>query len=416
MSFLITASQQYATGSDIDLVRLLSSFQPLSMYAHQAGASQFNPTCDLRSGFTSLCSSIQLDPHSTTLGFRHTRIHASSSYMSICLLDGYSPPISARSRRFVGIATGLRVVDVLFPIAQGQRELVIGDRQTGKTQIIISSSFSQLFRNGQVGARKVIVSYLSNLGQRTSSSVRAYNALRYNSAANYSVSLLASVTSTMSAQFIGPLSITALAELSRNTGNHAHVSYDDFSKHAVAYRQLCLYLRKPAGREAFPSDVFYLHARILERACCLSHNFSLGTLLSLPVIETLSNDLSAYIATNVISITDGQLYLDVTLFGMGSCPAVNIDKSVSRVGAKSQDAVFRAISFRILSLINNYKQESDVAVKSEGFKQRAHRYSHLMAIFVQRSCSDRWSNLLYLWMLVSGLLDSIPSNMLHLTI
>jgi proton translocating ATP synthase F1 alpha subunit len=309
--------------------------------------------------------------------------------MSICLLDGYSPPISARSRRLVGISTGLRVVDVLFPIAQGQRELVIGDRQTGKTQLIISSCFSQLFRNGQVGARKSIISYLSNLGQRTSSSVRAYTSIRYNSADEFAVSLLASVTSTMSSQFIGPLSITSLAELSRNFGNHAHVSYDDFSKHAIAYRQLCLYLRKPAGREAFPSDVFYLHARILERSCSLSHEFSLGTLLSLPVIETLSNDLSAYIATNVVSITDGQLYLDVTLFGTGSCPAVSIEKSVSRVGAKSQDALFRSISFSINRLINDYKQESDVAIKSAGFKLRAHRYSHILRLFIQRTCNDR---------------------------
>lgn len=135
--------------------------------------------------------------------------------------------------------------------------------------------------------------------------------------------------------------------------------------------------------------MFYLHARILERSCCLSHLFSLGTLLSLPVIETLSNDLSAYIATNVISITDGQLYLDVTLFGIGSCPAVSIDKSVSRVGAKSLDALFRAVSFRIYSLIGDYKQESDVAIKSDGFKLREHRYKHLMAVFIQRSCSDR---------------------------
>jgi F-type H+-transporting ATPase subunit alpha len=213
--------------------------------------------------------------------------------------------------------------------------------------------------------------------------------IQYNNAAKYSVSLLASVTATMSAQFIGPLAITALAELSRNVGNHAHVSYDDFSKHAIAYRQLCLYLRKPAGREAFPSDVFYLHARILERACSLSHLFSLGTLMSLPVIETLANDLSAYIATNVISITDGQLYLDVTLFGTGQCPAVNMDKSVSRVGGASQDVVFRNVSFRIKQLINNYKQEVDAAVKSDGFKVRAHRYGHVISMFVQRTCTDR---------------------------
>lgn len=186
--------------------------------------------------------------------------------------------------------------------------------------------------------------------------------------------------------------MTAIAELSRNAGDHCLVAYDDLSKHAVAYRQLCLYLRKPAGREAFPSDVFYLHARILERSCCLSHAMSLGTLMALPIIETLSNDLSAYIATNVISITDGQLYLDVSLFGLGLCPAISLDKSVSRVGAKSLDAVFRLLSFRIYSLIGDYKQESDVAVKSDAFRLRAYRFDHLITLYVQRACVDRWSN------------------------
>lgn len=307
-------------------------------------------------------------------------------------------------------------MDVLYPIAQGQRELIIGDRQTGKSQLILASVFSQIFRNTQVGVRKILVSYLASLGQRTSSAVRTYTSIRYNDCVHFTVNLLASVTSTMSAQFIAPLSITSLAELSRNQGNHAHVSYDDFSKHAVAYRQLSLYLRKPVGREAFPSDVFYLHARILERSCCLSAAMSGGTLLSLPVIETLSNDLSAYIATNVVSITDGQLYLDATQFGLGLCPAVSMDKSVSRVGAKSQDSLFKAVSFRVNTLIRDYKQEVDVAVKTEGFKLRSHRYNHLVSMFVQRSSSDRWSNLLYLWMLVSGLLDNIPASMLHITI
>jgi len=199
----------------------------------------------------------------------------------------------------------------------------------------------------------------------------------------------------MSAQFISPLTATSISELYRNSGNHCHASYDDFSKHAVAYRQLCLYLKKPAGREAFPSDVFYLHARILERSCCLSHSLSLGSLLSLPVIETLSNDLSAYIATNVISITDGQLYLDVSLFGLGCCPAISIEKSVSRVGAKSLDNMFRSLSFRVYSLIGDYKQESDTAVKSDVFRLREHRYGLLLTMFVQRSAVDRFSNTLF---------------------
>jgi F-type H+/Na+-transporting ATPase subunit alpha len=139
----------------------------------------------------------------------------------------------------------------------------------------------------------------------------------------------------MSSQFISPLASSAVLELQRNIGFDCGISYDDLSKHAVSYRQLCLFMKKPAGREAFPSDVFYLHARILERSCALSSKFSSGTMMSLPIIETLNNDLSAYIATNVISITDGQLYMDVTLFGTGMCPAVSMEKSVSRVGAKS---------------------------------------------------------------------------------
>jgi F0F1-type ATP synthase alpha subunit len=329
------------------------------------------------------------------------------------LVDGNSPSIASRSRRFVGISTGLRLVDVMFPIAQGQRELIIGDRQTGKTQVVMASSFSQAYRNSQVCSRKRILSYISSLGQRISSSVRCFSTAFYNDVDIYTVSLLASITSTMSAQFIGPLSATAIAELSRNSGEHCHVSYDDLSKHAVAYRQLCLYLRKPAGREAFPSDVFYLHARILERSCCLAPTMSLGTLLSLPVIETLSNDLSAYIATNVISITDGQLYLDVTLFGIGCCPAISLEKSVSRVGAKSLDPLFRSLSFRIYSLIGDYKQEAGVALKSEAFRVREHRYSHLIRLYIQRSSIDRWSNTIYIWCLITGWLDAVHPSILH---
>jgi F0F1-type ATP synthase alpha subunit len=223
----------------------------------------------------------------------------------------------------------------------------------------------------------------------------------------------------MTSQFIGPLSSSALSELNRNTGGHNSLSYDDFSKHAIAYRQLCLYLRKPAGREAFPSDVFYLHARILERSCCLSHFSTLGTMMSLPVIETLSNDLSAYIATNVISITDGQLYLDVSLFGTGICPAISTDKSVSRVGAKSLDPMSRAYGFRIYSLLGDVKQESESAVKSDGAKLRAHRSSLTTTLFIQRIGSDRLDNSIVLLALTSGSLDSLPrvlTNILALSL
>lgn len=215
----------------------------------------------------------------------------------------------------------------------------------------------------------------------------------------------------MTAQFIGPLAGTAVCEMGRNLGGHAAVVYDDLSKHAIAYRQLCLYLRKPAGREAFPSDVFYLHARILERSCCLALDSSMGTLMSLPVIETLSNDLSAYIATNVVSITDGQLYLDVGLFGTGVLPAVSTDKSVSRVGAKSLDYVLRTSGFNIYALLGAAKQESGEAMDSAA-KVRRMRAGNIVTVCTQRSSNDRVDNSVLLGMMCAGMGDGLPRDVL----
>lgn len=167
--------------------------------------------------------------------------------------------------------------------------------------------------------------------------MRVFQVLTKNQCHSYTTFCISSPTSSMTLMFLNPLSGTCLAEYFRNQGFPALLIYDDLSKHAVSYRQVALFLRKPAGREAFPSDVFYIHARLLERSCCLNFLCGSGTITCLPVIETLSNDLSAYVATNVISITDGQLYLDSTIFGLGICPAVSTEKSVSRVGAKSLD-------------------------------------------------------------------------------
>jgi F0F1-type ATP synthase alpha subunit len=263
-------------------------------------------------------------------------------------------------------------------------------RQTDrKTFITLGTAISQKYRVLYSLLRKAISINLCTIGQRVSTSVRIFKYLSSANLDHHMCISMASITSSMTAQYMGPLISTAISEYERNCGAHCFLTYDDFSKHSVAFRQLCLFLRKPAGREAFPSDVFYLHARILERSCCLSHFQSLGTLMSLPIIETLSNDLSAYIATNVISITDGQLYLDVGLFGIGSCPAVSMEKSVSRVGAKSLDTVFRAISFRVYLLIGDYKQEIEIAAKSEMFKIRQLRFGHILAAFIQRSSLDR---------------------------
>jgi len=194
----------------------------------------------------------------------------------------------------------------------------------------------------------------------------------------HSTFLISPITNTMGSQYTAHLTATAISEIYRNLGHLYQGAYDDLSKHAVAYRQLCLFLRKPAGREAYPSDVFYLHARLLERSCNMGGVGFFGALMCLPVIETLNNDLSAYIATNVISITDGQLYLDLTLFGLGQCPAISTEKSVSRVGAKSLDELSRSSAFSLYSLVGAVKQEADSTNKSEGFLLRFVRYKKFM--------------------------------------
>lgn len=180
----------------------------------------------------------------------------------------------------------------------------------------------------------------------------------------------------VSSVYICPLASSSIIEASRYYGSHSAVCYDDLSKHAISYRQLCLFLKKPAGREAFPSDIFFVHARILERSCNLASSQSTGSTLCLPVIETLQNDLSAYIATNVVSITDGQIYCDTALFGSAQCPAVSLERSVSRVGAKSLPSLFRLTSFGIYSILSEYKQ---------GRLEYKNRYIAIQSQLVQRT-------------------------------
>jgi proton translocating ATP synthase F1 alpha subunit len=252
-------------------------------------------------------------------------------------VDAKAPNIMSRSRRLINVCTGFRLVDCLFPIATGQRELIIGDRQTGKSTLAISSTLAQLSPNTESCSRKKIFCVYVCTAQKCSTVMRLYELFRRNNVTQQVTIVFASVVESMSLQYISPLSGTAFSEYYRNSGHHCIIVYDDLSKHAVSYRQLSLALRKPAGREAFPSDIFFLHARLLERSCCLNSSRGSGTLTCLPIIETLGNDLSAYVATNVISITDGQLYLDAILFGHGIFPAVSPEKSVSRVGAKSLD-------------------------------------------------------------------------------
>jgi proton translocating ATP synthase F1 alpha subunit len=312
------------------------------------------------------------------------------------------------------ICTGFRLVDCLFPVALGQRELIIGDRQTGKSTLALYTIINQLSINMEVSFRKTLFGVIVCVAQKCSIVMRLYELLVRSISIEYIVIVFVSIVESMSLQFISPLSGSSIAEYFRNQGFNCMIVYDDLSKHAVSYRQLSLALRKPVGREAFPSDIFYLHARLLERSCCLNPRFSCGSLACLPIIETLNNDLSAYVATNIISITDGQLYLDCILFGHGIYPAISIEKSVSRVGAKSLDGFWRGLSFRLYTMMNEYKQELESVVKSSLFKIRKHRWERIYSIFQQRGVSYHYYNALLLVLMVHGFGDLVDIKLVKL--
>lgn len=333
---------------------------------------------------------------------------------SVLVIDPKIPNIVSRSRKLINVATGYKVIDCLFPISSGQRELIIGDRQCGKSILAISTVIEQVSRNHEVCTRKLMYAVVCLVSQKCTNVMRIYELLQRNEVDYYSVIVFAGIIESIVLQFISPLSSTAIAEFFRNQGFHCFVIYDDLSKHAISYRQLSLFLRKVVTREAFPSDIFYIHARLLERSCCLNYVKSSGTLTCFPIIETLSNDLSAFIATNVISITDGQLYLDSVLFGLGICPSVSIEKSVSRVGAKSLDSFWRSVSFKLYFMINEYKQEVDAAVKSVLFKLRKHRWDRVYNCFVQRSSIFTFYNVIVLMLCLHGFCDYVVVKFLKL--
>jgi F-type H+/Na+-transporting ATPase subunit alpha len=254
------------------------------------------------------------------------------------LIEVKAPGIISRKSVHEPLQTGLKALDPLIPIGRGQRELIIGDRQTGKTAIAIDTMINQKKSNDAAkgDASKVLYSVYVAIGQKMSTVVRIVTILRKADCLKYTVIVVASASDGAPSQYIAPFSGAAVGEFFRDNGMHAVIMYDDLSKHAVAYRQMCLLLRRPPGREAYPGDVFYLHSRLLERAAKLSNAEGAGSLTALPVIETQGNDVSAYIPTNVISITDGQIFLESTLFYKGIRPAVNAGLSVSRVGSAAQ--------------------------------------------------------------------------------
>jgi len=271
-------------------------------------------------------------------------------------VDVKAPGILPRRSVHEPMSTGLKAVDALIPIGRGQRELIIGDRQTGKTAIILDTFLNQ--KKGHVSGaenEKLYCVYVA-IGQKRSTVAQLVKVLEDAGAMEYSIVVAATASDAAPMQFLAPFTGCAIAEYFRDNGQHAVIAYDDLSKQAVAYRQMSLLLRRPPGREAFPGDVFYLHSRLLERAAKLNEKHGSGSLTALPVIETQANDLSAYIPTNVISITDGQIFLETDLFFQGVRPAVNAGLSVSRVGSDAQVKAMKQVAGSVKGELAQYRE------------------------------------------------------------
>ena len=257
-----------------------------------------------------------------------------------------APGIVARKSVHEPMATGIKSIDALIPIGRGQRELIIGDRQTGKTAIAIDAMLNQKDINKAAGSddkKKLFCIYVC-IGQKRSTVAQVVKKLQEEGAMEYSIVVAATASDPAPLQFLAPYTGAAMGEYFRDNGMHALIVYDDLSKHAVAYRQMSLLLRRPPGREAYPGDVFYVHSRLLERACKMSDALGAGSMTALPIIETQAGDVSAYIPTNVISITDGQIFLETGLFYKGVRPAVNVGLSVSRVGSAAQTKAMKQVA------------------------------------------------------------------------
>lgn len=251
-------------------------------------------------------------------------------------IERQAPPIMDRDPVTVPLQTGLKVIDALIPIGRGQRELILGDRQTGKTAIAIDAILNQRGQN--------VVCVYCAIGQRASAVAKAVAVLREKGAMDHTVVVVTEGNDPPGLAYIAPYAATSIAEHFMETGRDVLIVYDDLTQHAQAYRELSLLLRRPPGREAFPGDIFYIHSRLLERATHLAAKLGGGSLTALPIVETEAQNISAYIPTNLISITDGQIYLSPSLFELGVLPAVDVGKSVSRVGGKAQRAAYRAVA------------------------------------------------------------------------
>ena len=301
--------------------------------------------------------------------------------------DVKAPGIIPRKSVHEPMATGLKSVDSLIPIGRGQRELIIGDRQTGKTAVAIDTILNQKTYNDAAGddeSRKLYCIYVA-IGQKRSTVAQLVKKLEETGAIEYSIIVAATASDPAPMQFLAPYSATSMAEYFRDNGKHALIIYDDLSKQAVAYRQMSLLLRRPPGREAYPGDVFYLHSRLLERSAKLNEDNGSGSLTALPIIETQGGDVSAFIPTNVISITDGQIFLETELFYQGIRPAVNTGLSVSRVGSSAQTKSMKSVAGSIKLELAQYREMaafaqfgSDLDASTQALLNRGARLTELL--------------------------------------
>jgi F-type H+-transporting ATPase subunit alpha len=331
-------------------------------------------------------------------------------------VDVKAPGIIPRKSVHEPMATGLKSIDALIPVGRGQRELIIGDRQTGKTAILLDTILNQKPLNqGDDESQKLYCVYVA-VGQKRSTVAQFVKVLEEHGALEYSIIIAATASDPAPMQFLAPFSGCAMGEFFRDNGMHAVIVYDDLSKQAVAYRQMSLLLRRPPGREAYPGDVFYLHSRLLERAAKLNESQGSGSLTALPVIETQANDVSAYIPTNVISITDGQIFLETDLFYQGIRPAVNVGLSVSRVGSSAQTKAMKKVAGKIKGELAQYREMaafaqfgSDLDATTQRLLNRGSRLTELLKQ-PQFSPLKMEEQVAVIYAGVNGYLDALPST------
>jgi F-type H+-transporting ATPase subunit alpha len=331
-------------------------------------------------------------------------------------VDVKAPGIIPRKSVHEPMQTGLKAVDALIPIGRGQRELIIGDRQTGKTAIAIDAILNQkAINDGDDESAKLYCVYVA-IGQKRSTVAQIVKTLEENDAMKYSIVVAATASEAAPLQFLAPFTGCTMGEYFRDNGMHALITYDDLSKQAVSYRQMSLLLRRPPGREAYPGDVFFLHSRLLERAAKLNDEFGSGSMTALPIIETQANDVSAYIPTNVISITDGQIFLETDLFYQGIRPAVNVGLSVSRVGSSAQIKAMKQVAGKIKGELAQYREMaafaqfgSDLDASTQQLLKRGERLTELLkqAQFAPLKVEEQ---VVVIYAGVNGYLDNIETS------